>query len=319
VEQHLQGCAACQQFQAEGTALEALLRAHLAEQSSDDPGNRAEVLARVRAVQRWQPGPGGGPRRGRGLGKGSWRVVAAVALLILFLVAFVWWRRTEGERVPSPQPEVDVSPQPVPPSPPPEPPESEKSEDRKPQTEEGSGPGEALPETAIRNPQSAKGKPESEVRRPRETAIREPQTGRETGSPGSAPKAESRKPKRDLHPSSLIPHPSSLTDFEISANAPKSVFPTSAQPCTFTLRLGNRSEADRPLEIRYQVTDRDGKIIQEGREAGTLRAQTTWEKPLSIPVRQSGLYLLWGILQDGETTLERSLCFAVEGGGEPPD
>ena len=87
-----------------------------------------------------------------------------------------------------------------------------------------------------------------------------------------------------------------------------------ARKIPFTLRLRNRSEEDHPLEIRFQLTDREGEELQMGQETDVVPAGTTWEKQLSVPVPQSGLYTLLVTVQSGETTLERSLDFAVEGG-----
>jgi hypothetical protein len=122
-----------------------------------------------------------------------------------------------------------------------------------------------------------------------------------TGKPAGPPPA-----------SSLIPRPSSLADFEATADAPTKVFSTTQQPCTFTLRLRNRSDEDRPLDLRYQVTDIEGEVVREGQESAVAPARAAWEKPLSISIARNGLYTLLLTVQSGETTLEQSLDFAVE-------
>jgi len=105
---------------------------------------------------------------------------------------------------------------------------------------------------------------------------------------------------------------SPLACFEIIPQVRKKVFPTPAQPCTFTLRLHNRSGKDRPLEVQYKLTDLQGRVVQVGHQADIAPTDKVWEKPLSIQVPGWGLYTLWVTVEDGETALERKLNFAVE-------
>jgi len=105
--------------------------------------------------------------------------------------------------------------------------------------------------------------------------------------------------------------------FEVEAEPLTQVYADPQEPCAFTVRLRNRSEEDRALQLRYVLTNLDGTMVWEGEESVVAPAMSRWEKQLDLKAEAEGLYTLVIILHSGESTLRANVDFAVETGASP--